>query len=300
MLFVLSRVLPFFLIIGAGGLAARLKLLDAAAAQGLSRYVYWIGFPALLIFGLSHAAPPSLADARGLGAYVAAAALPLLLTIGLGRALNWPREVRAGAAMAATVGNTAFLGLPLTVSVLGEDARSAASAIMAIDAVILLSCSVGVIRGAGALKSVAGNPVVVAALVGAIMLAAGLVLPGPIDAAAGALAATASPVALVALGAVLTLEAGHAPRAELPPVAWAAASKLLVSPALVWIATGLVGASAAFRTVAVLMAACPTAVTVFVQARAYGVFARGAAQVVALATLASAVTLTLLAGWLTA
>jgi predicted permease len=60
-------------------------------------------------------------------------------------------------------------------------------------------------------------------------------------------------------------------------------------------AVTLSGAPAAFRATALVMAACPTAVTVFIQARTAGVFGEGSAQVVALSTLASAVSLTLIA-----
>ena len=67
---------------------------------------------------------------------------------------------------------------------------------------------------------------------------------------------------------------------------------------LVWIALGLVGASAEARATATLLAACPTAVNVFIQTRAFGVFARGAAEAVVAGTVLSALTLTLIAHFL--
>jgi len=48
------------------------------------------------------------------------------------------------------------------------------------------------------------------------------------------------------------------------------------------------------RNVATLAAGAPTAVNVFVQARAYGIFGQGAARAVALSTLLSAITLSVL------
>ena len=81
-------------------------------------------------------------------------------------------------------------------------------------------------------------------------------------------------------------------------IALALGVKLLAAPLLVWIALGLVGASAEARATATLLAACPTAVNVFIQTRAFGVFARGAAEAVVAGTVLSALTLTLIAHFL--
>ncbi|PXA78026.1 transporter, partial [Caulobacter sp. D4A] len=82
------------------------------------------------------------------------------------------------------------------------------------------------------------------------------------------------------------------------PVIAAALAKLLVLPLLVWTVVGLTPAPAAFRLAATLLAATPTAVNVFIQTRAYNVFARGGARVVALTTVAACLTLSAVAVWL--
>ena len=51
-MFVVSKVLPLFLVMLAGAALARARLLDEAGVTGLSRYVYWLGFPALLVHSL--------------------------------------------------------------------------------------------------------------------------------------------------------------------------------------------------------------------------------------------------------
>jgi malonate transporter len=53
-----------------------------------------------------------------------------------------------------------------------------------------------------------------------------------------------------------------------------------------------------FRNTATLLAACPTAVSVFIQTRTLNVFAKGGAMAVVLATAVSVVTLPLLGAWL--
>lgn len=105
-------------------------------------------------------------------------------------------------------------------------------------------------------------------------------------------AASGSPVGLVALGAALGLretEGEASPAAG--PVVVAAVAKLVAFPLLAWLAIGLTPAPLAFRAGATLLAAAPTAVNVFIQTRAYGVFPRGAARTVALTTALSLVTL---------
>jgi malonate transporter len=66
----------------------------------------------------------------------------------------------------------------------------------------------------------------------------------------------------------------------------------------VWFATSLVSADPVFRNTATLLAACPTAVSVFIQTRTLNVFAKGGAMAVVLATAVSVVTLPLLGAWL--
>src|SRR5438128_12322802 len=102
---VLARVIPFFLLIGVGALAARTKLLDVAAARALSAYVFWIAFPALLVHSLATMPVPETAMAGWLAAYALGAGAALPLAILAGRALGWEREARGGAAMASVTGN---------------------------------------------------------------------------------------------------------------------------------------------------------------------------------------------------
>ncbi|MBQ1542098.1 MAG: AEC family transporter [Caulobacteraceae bacterium] len=307
---VLSRIAPFFLLIACGVVAARARVVDAGAARALSTYVFWIAFPALLIHGLESAPIPDAATAKGLAAYGLGQCAALATPLVVGRLLGWPRAARAGAAMAAGVGNTAFLGAPLGVSLLGPAAGAPAAAMVAIDFTVILALATAGLHGAAhdaahdatlprrILRTLA-NPLVGAAAVGVGLSALRLAPPEPIDRALGLLAATASPVGLVALGVVVGAEFGR-PRgveatAEGPAVALVMAVRLVAAPALIWLLTGLAGADPGFRAVAVLLAACPTAVSVFIQTRTLGVFAHGGALAVIATSMASALTLTGLA-----
>jgi predicted permease len=304
---VLSRVLPFFTLIALGLVLARFKKLDETVAKGLPTYVLWVGFPALLIHSLSHAPPPSLAMAGPIGAYLLAAASPLVLAALIGWGLGWSPAERSGVGMASSVGNTAFLGGPLAISVFGVQAAPLAAQIVAIDFVIIVALAVaGLQRAQGpvspikALGRALTNPIVAAAATGVALSMFKVTLPAFLDQAIGLAGATGSPVGLVALGLVIGLEGRRPSRSEAMPVLVAMGLKLLLVPALVWGLLNLIGAQPLFIAVATLMSACPAAVNVFIQTRTYGVFAKGAAQAVAIGTGLSVISLTAVAGLLSA
>ena len=85
---VLSRVWPFFLLVGAGLLLSRLRLLDGRMTQGLSAYVYWVGFPALLIHSLSRLGRPGPDLLLGLAAYAGVGLLVMAVMVLAGRMLG--------------------------------------------------------------------------------------------------------------------------------------------------------------------------------------------------------------------
>jgi len=302
----IARIAPFFAIIAAGALAGRIGLLNARLGGWLSAYTFWIGFPALLIRWLGDAPPPDSGQALALLVYAGVMAGLILAVWALGRRAGFVgAEAAAGLPMVSVVGNTAFLGAPLAAAVLGASVRPLAATLVAVDFILLMGLAIAILQtgaaslGIGAaLRRVLANPTVLGAAAGLALSVTGLRLPGPADEGLSLLAATASPVALVALGGLIGREGGLPARRDLPPLGLALGAKLLLAPLLVWLALGLAGASPDIRATATLLAACPTAVNVFIQTRAFGVFARGAAEAVIAGTVLSALTLTLIAHFL--
>ena len=299
---IVARVWPFFLLVAAGLALSRLRLLDARMTQGLSAYVYWVGFPALLVHSLSRLGRPGHDLILGLTAYAGAGLVVMASVAAAGRLLGWTRAERAGAGMASGVGNSAFLALPITGAVLGAETARLVAGVVAIDFVVMAATGVGLL-GWAAGRSIwrstlqaFRNPVVAAALAGVALALLDIALPAPLDRAVGMAAASGSPVGLVALGAALGLrETEDETAPSWGPVTLAALAKLVAFPLLAWLAIGLTPAPPAFRAGATLLAAAPTAVNVFIQTQAYGVFARGAARTVALTTALSLATLALVA-----
>jgi predicted permease len=300
---VIARVIPFFLLIAVGVVVARARLVDLTGARALSTYVFWVGFPALLVHSLATMPVPGGRLALGLAVYALAACLPVVAAPLVGRARGWERTTRGGAAMASITGNTAFLGAPLAISVFGQAASAPAAAIVAIDCTVIMALATAMLRSSAEdtpLLVAAGktlkNPLVVAALLGTALCLLRVVLPAPIERPLAMLRATASPVGLVALGVVIGLEAGVPHREEVAAVSLAVVCKIVLMPLLVFLALGLVETPPLFRAVATLLAACPSAVSVFIQTRVWHAFPRGGALSVVISTVTAAITLTVLAG----
>ena len=303
---IFARVAPFFLLIAVGALAGRLGWLDARRGGWLSAYTFWIGFPALLLRWLGDAPPPGRHEVTSLVGYGAIMGATLVAVWGLGRRLNLPRPAAAGAPMAAVVGNTAFLGAPLAAAVLGEGVRPLAAAVVAVDFILLMGVAVAILQtgapslGLGAaLRRVLANPTVLGAVGGLAIAAFGLRLPGPADQGLTVLAASASPVALLALGGLIGREGVRIHSEERVALGLVLSIKLALAPLLVWFVLTWLGVDPIARATVTLLAACPTAVNVFIQTRALDVFARGAAQAVIAGTILSLLSLTVLAHFLT-
>lgn len=302
----LARIAPFFLLIAAGAVAGRLGVLGPRAGRALSAYTFWIGFPALLIHWLGAAPPPSAQLLTALAVYAVAMAVILFAAPVLARLCRFSAEAQAGLAMTSAVGNTAFLGAPLAVSIFGEAVRSQAAAVVAVDFIILMALSIGVLQTARgrphpgkALGRALFNPTVAGALVGLCLSLGHVRLPEAINTPLGFLAQTASPIALISLGGLIGREHSRPTRAEVTPIGASLLLKLLAAPLLVWLALGLAGASGEVRATFTLLAACPTAVNVFIQTRAMNVYSRGAALSVMAGAIVSALSLTLWAHFLT-
>ncbi|MEW6017165.1 MAG: AEC family transporter [Pseudomonadota bacterium] len=303
---IFARVAPFFLLIAVGALAGRLGWLDARRGGWLSAYTFWIGFPALLLRWLGDAPPPGRDEVTSLVGYGAIMGATLVAVWGLGRRLNLPRPAAAGAPMAAVVGNTAFLGAPLAAAVLGEGVRPLAAAVVAVDFILLMGVAVAILQtgapslGLGAaLRRVLANPTVLGAVGGLAIAAFGLRLPGPADQGLTVLAASASPVALLALGGLIGREGVRIHSGERVALGLVLSVKLALAPLLVWFVLTWLGVDPIARATVTLLAACPTAVNVFIQTRALDVFARGAAQAVIAGTILSLLSLTVMAHFLT-
>jgi hypothetical protein len=312
---ILSVTLPFFALVLAGWLAARSRLLPDSAVPGLNAYVLYFALPCMLFrFGLGTPVL-DLLNPWVLLVYVVVALLIVHVTVAV--SLNDRVGLKDGAfgALVAAFPNTGFMGVPLLVALLGDEAAGPVICTILADLFVTSSLCIALsqLQGAGehgariaaarALRGALSNPLPWAIALGALGSAVSLQLPGPAERIVGMLADSASPVALFTIGAVLWRSSQHidhrTPWADIWPVS---AIKLLLHPLLVLlgaVAARQLGAPlSAFQiTVLTLAAALPSASNVSLLTERYGADSGRIARIIMTTTVAAFVSFTLLA-WL--
>lgn len=302
----LSITVPIFALIGLGWLGARLRLLDNRAAEGLAAFVFWLAFPALLLGSMAKAPAPDGAMAQAVGLWLVVLLGAQAAARLLGLMLRWDAQVSSGVALAASNGNTAFLGTAILASLLSPDHLGVVAAFVAVENIIAVGVAVAALRAsdpqsdgskvlAATLKGLA-NPISMGALIGFGLAVSGWGLAPWLARPIDMLGAAASPAGLVSLGIVIALTKPGGGAEQRGPVVWAIGLKCVALPVAMFAAFTLAGFSNDIRLAATLLAACPCAINVYIQARQAGVWAGPAAMAVIGSTLVSLIGLTMAAG----
>jgi predicted permease len=212
-----------------------------------------------------------------------------------------PAGTAALRALGTVWGNYGYLGLPLLIAALGPGAALPTVAVIAGDnlgpALVTIALAeagrgggaAGLASARKALGGVARNPLILSAVAGAAASATGLPLPTAATAFLNLLGTAAGPCALVALGASLALSPARGATGD---VALVTALKLLANPLLAWLGGRYLIPLPPDRLAAVtLLAAMPTAATVFVLAERYELWVLRASTTILLTHVGSVATL---------
>ncbi len=277
---ILEGVVPLFAVILLGYVAGRLRLFDEAGVATLVGFVFNLAMPPLLFRLMATSQLAEVADWRLLVAYFLAQLPVFLVSAGLG--LWWFRQDAAAAAIqgfGSIFSNSVVLGLPLALSIYGQQGALPALMIITLDVILfgLLTLLLELARHRGGapggrlalatLVSMLRNPIFMATLGGLLYGLAGFGLAPVVDRSLGFVGQAGPPAALFALGATLSLRrlAGSL-GAALSMVGF----KLLIHPALTWLVVrhGF-GLGVQWANVACLLAACPVGANTYVFARQY-------------------------------
>ncbi|WP_046658638.1 AEC family transporter [Lysobacter capsici] len=280
-----------------GYLFQRLRVLPDNAAQTLNLVVLYVCLPAAVL----RYAPRLHLEPALLGV----AAVPWLLlgatvlVVGaLSRWLNFRRDEHAVLLLTVALGNTSFLGYPLTRALIGEHALPYAVVYDQFGAFLILSTfGLWVLARYGSdtrpnardmLLRIVKFPPLWALLIGFSVMPA-----DPPSAIAGALQRLSEallPLAMLTIGLSVKLAL---PRDELKPLACGLALKLALMPALAWALVPLLGLHGEMARTTVLEAAMPSMVTAGALAIAHQLAPRLAAAMVGYGLLLSLLTLPL-------
>lgn len=290
-----------FVVIAVGYLLGRLGTLGSQGQFVLGRLVFFVATPALLFTTLASSDlsvifSPTLAVASAT-AFAVGALYVVVAKIWLNRPLP---ELTIGALSASYV-NSANLGIPIAVFVLGDATFVAPLLLFQIvvySPIALTILDLTALRGADAEKlslidtvtAPFKNPIVLAGAVGLIVALIGWVPPRPLMQPFELIGATSVPGALLAFGlslyGVRVLEKGSSPRRD---VALASTLKIVVQPVLAYLmAHFLLGIDGHQLFAIVVVSTLPTAQNVFIYASRYRrgmVLARDSAFVTTLASI---------------
>jgi len=290
-------VLPIFLILALGHVLRRSGRLDPAFLRGASWVIYSLCLPVTVFISISRAPLESVFS------------LPLLLLTGAltvaACLLLWPLSARVAPAptdrgafiQGAFRSNFAIVGLALVDSLLGVSGLAQAGLLLALIIPLYTVLAVTVLRlplhvhgdpPGKLLRPLLANPLIIAVAAGLVASALGWRLSGPIGSTADYLRNMTLPLALLTVGATLDL---RVLRLDSVPTLVATGIKLVLLPALAVPLALVFGLPGAEVTILFVLFGSPTAVVSFVLARELGGNAILAANIVALTTLLSMVTL---------
>ena len=303
---VLFITLPIFSLIGLGWVGVKLGLFDANVGSGLARFVFWLAFPALLLSSMAKAPAPDVAMASQIGIWLGVLLAFQMLGRLSARALGFDGQTQAGVGMASSCANTAFLGTAIVTSLLGPSILPLAAAFVAVENIVVVGIGVAGLKLAKSggqnvlviLRTFIGgilNPTSVGAMIGFLISLSGQQLPVALARPLEMLGSAASPAGLVALGIVMATMTTHVAQ-EWRGTALVVVLKCVALPLAMWCAFTYFGAPPNIILAATILAACPSAVNVFIQARQADVWADQAATAVFVTTLVSIVGVSLVAG----
>ena len=307
LLFSLGTIGPVFLIIAIGVLLRRFGLIDPDIAGSMTRLVFHLFLPSLLLRALIKADFSSLLS------------LPLVCavwgTLFLGFSLAWlgarlfgaDRKTRGIFASGSTWGNVAIVGYALGEAIYGEAglARAAIFSVLVLPlhtpmGFFAMDSHLAAADRKGFLPAMAGrlvrNPIIISVILGLVLNltvhAASAEIPGFLMNVLDILARASLPLALVAIGG--SLEFARDPAGWAEPSA-ASLVKLVIMPLIAYPMARIFGLDNGWIGTVILGFSCPTAVSFFVISRSLGYEGSRGAAIVTSTTLGSAITVGIIA-----
>jgi predicted permease len=300
---VLNLALPYFGLIFIGFACGKTRGLPESGLVWMNFFLLYVSLPALLFRIMSETPFSELNNPPFLIATTLATVIAFVLAMVAGRfigELSLRKATIAG--LAGAYGNIGYMGPGLALAVLGSKAAAPTALIFCCDSIFLFSIvpllialtdrdHPSILHAIGiAVRQIVMNPLIMSAAAGALVAALHIQLPVAVDKTLVFLQNAAAPTALFVLGVTVALRPFDRVPWEVPGVI---AIKLLIHPLIVFGLMLLFGPFAQpWAATAVLMAALPPALNVFVIARQNNTWVEPASVAVLIGTFASVVTLT--------
>ena len=302
---VLDLALPFFGIIGLGWFCGKLLDIPEEGLRWMNFFAIYVALPALFFMLVSQTPFAELSNVGFIATTTLSTYIVYTLSFGVGLwATGGDIRQAAIAALAGAYSNFGYMGPALALGAFGPGAAAPTALIFMFDNILFFSLTPFLMAAGSAeamhplatawivVKRIATSPFILATLFGVLSAYLQLRPPVAVQKMLGLLQGAAAPAALFVMGVTVALRPLRRVATELPALM---ALKLVVHPLLAWLLLSLTGDYGAVWTfAAVLMAALPPALNVFVLATQNGVYVERASSAVLLGTVASVVTVTAL------
>ena len=302
MIDVLNLALPYFGLIFLGYACGRLREIPDRGLAWMDFFILYLALPALFYRILAKTPFEQLNNIPFILTTTLATFLVLALSFGVALAMRRNLADSTIGALAGAYGNIGYMGPGLALATLGAQAAAPVALIFCFETLLFFSLVpflMAIARpgapnlGAAALdvaRRILLHPLVIATALGVLSAALDFEPPVALDRLMQFLQSAAAPCALFTLGVTVALR----PFERLPwDVPVLVAIKLLIHPAVTLLLLSALGPfDPKWVAAAVLMAALPPALNVFVLARQYDAWVAPASGSVLLGTLVSVATLT--------
>lgn len=299
-IFSLNVTVPIFLIILVGGFLKRIGLLNDGFTSVADKYVFKVALPVQLFRDIATMDIRADFSWKFVAFCMIATTFMFSVCWILGRLFLKDKSMVGAFAQAAARGSAAILGIAFVENIYGSSGMTPMMIVSAVPlfniySVIILTVSSadGKLDGTVLRKTLRGvitNPIILGIAAGMIWSLMGLPWPAVISKSVGYIAATATPIALLVLGATFK---GKEALQKIRPTFAAAFLKLVGIPALVFPVAVSMGFRGSELVAIMIMLASPTTVTCYIMAKNMGGDETLSASVVMTATLLSSITLTL-------
>ncbi len=294
----LSTIVPIFIVVFLGLYARHRGFFSADFLSRANRLVYYIAIPAMIFSAISKASLKTEMNLPvifiTLSSLVAVSGLAWVLS----RPAGLTRPARGSFIQCSFHGNLGYIGLAVAFYYLGNDGFVKTAIISGfvmilqnILAVFILQyfsrADSGEINPLASLKKTMANPVILSALAGIGFSLSNLPMPVILARSLDILKGMALPMALLIIGASLSFDALK-PRLAITMVI--SFLKLMVTPALGWMAFRGLGISSENYLPGLILLASPTATLTYIMAREIGGDPDMAVAAISICTILSSLT----------
>lgn len=297
----LTTILPLFGIMLTGYLFGYFRMLRSGSSEVLSNFVFVISLPALIFISLARVPVGQIFNWPFLGALGGG----MLAMFGIGFLVArtvFPGTLTANGlhALAAMFSSTGYIGLPLVLILFGEAGLIPGIISAVITGALFLPLAIIIAEADGcsekgrilqaSVLGVARNPLLLATLAGLAASGFGIAIADPVAKGFQLLGDAFVPCSLFSAGLFM---AGATVKGETIEIGWLVVAKLVIHPTITyWLAYSVLEVDEPLAAIAVIMAALPAGVPVFVLAQQYGAFVNRSNAVIVMSTALSIVTLT--------